>query len=63
MQKTLPMHLNTSPACFEGSGTGKHEQMPNTLTNLKLVPKKQLGGVFTLQALGVMHSGSYGPLG
>jgi len=41
MQKTLPMHLNTSPACFEGSGTGKQEKRHNTLTNLKLAPKKK----------------------
>jgi len=26
MQKTPPMHLNTSPTCFEGSGTGKREK-------------------------------------
>jgi len=32
-----------SPACFEGSGTGKQEKKHNTLKNLKLAPKKQLG--------------------
>ena len=43
MQKTPPMNLNTSPTCFEGCGTGKHEQIHKTLKNLKLAPKKQLG--------------------
>jgi len=43
MQNTPPMHLNTSPASFEGSGTGKQEKQHKTLKNLKLAPKKQLG--------------------
>ena len=43
MQNTSPMHLNTSPACFEGSGTGKQEKKHKTLKNLKLAPNKQLG--------------------
>jgi len=43
MQKTPPMHLNTSPTCFEGSGTGKRVKRHKTLKNLKLAPKKQLG--------------------
>jgi len=43
MQKTPPMHLNTSPTCFEGSGTGKQEKRHKTLKNLKLAPQKQLG--------------------
>jgi len=43
MQNTSPMHLNTSPACFDGSGTGKREKIHKTLKNLKLAPKKQLG--------------------
>jgi len=43
MQKTLPMHLNTSPTSFEGSGTGKTRKRHKTLKNLKLAPKKHLG--------------------
>jgi len=43
MQNTSPMHLNTSPTCFEGSGTGKHENRHKSLKDLKLAPKKQLG--------------------
>jgi len=46
MQKTSPMHLNTSPTSFEGSGTGKHEKIHNTLKNLKLAPKKLARFVF-----------------
>jgi len=43
MQKTPPMHLNTSPTCLEGSGTGKRGKIHKTLKNLKLAPKKHLG--------------------
>jgi len=35
VQQTSTMHLNTSPNCFEGSGTGKHKT--KTLKHLKLV--------------------------
>jgi len=31
MQKTSPIHLNTSPTSFEGSGTGEQEQKHETL--------------------------------
>jgi len=49
MQNTSPMHLNTSPACFEGSGTGKTRKRHKTLKHLKLAPKKQLGCVYVYE--------------
>jgi len=43
MQKAFPMHLNTSPTSFEGTGTGKHKQKHKTFKKIKLAPKKKLG--------------------
>jgi len=40
MQKTLPIHLNSSPTCFEGSGTGKREKKTQHLKQIKTCPPK-----------------------
>ena len=40
MQKTPPMHLNTSPTSFEGSGTGKHGKKTQILKTIKTCPEK-----------------------
>ena len=40
MQTTSPMHLNTSPTSFEGSGTGKHEKNTQNLKKLKTCAEK-----------------------
>jgi len=45
MQNTSTMHLNTSEAYFEGSGTGKYGKHTHArnLTQLKTCPPKHLG--------------------
>jgi len=55
MQKTPPMHLNTSPTSFEGSGTGKRETKHKTLKNLKLAPKLHLSSSLFLPLFKPVH--------
>jgi len=38
--KKKTMHLNTSPACFVGSGTGKREKKTQNLKKLTTGPEK-----------------------
>ena len=48
MQKISPMHLNTTPTSFEGSGTEKHHKKHETLKKLKTYPEKTARAMHTL---------------